>query len=624
MSARRAGSRLAFPVLLCIALVGVIAAPPRSVGGQSQPHGQPASSPPVAAVSAAQVGHYEHAAVAADRELASLAARQVLEAGGNAADAAAAAMLALGVVNPSSSGFGGGGFALYYDNSPTPREPRPDSVVDLRGTAPEGPLGRLTFIDFRERAPLASTATMFVDAPAAGTGPISGASQLGGLASGVPGEPAGIATLVGRFGRLSLADVAAPAIALASDGFAVDARLLETLASFREQLLRDPGLRRWFGPAGELQLGDRLVQPELAATLRTFAQRGPAAVYGGPIGRAIVRANQASGGVMTLEDLRAYQVVLRQPVSADALGHTWVTAPPPSAGGVTMLQSLRMLGALRPAFANGAEGLRHALLESWKGPFIDRQRYFGDPDHVPVPLAALLDPARALARALRFHPLLALSPDTYDLPLEPLEGDVQQPENAGTSHFCVVDAEGSVAAVTTTVNLPFGARYSAGGFALNDQMDDFARAVGERNAYGLIGGERNLPGPGRRPVSTMSPTIVLDAQGRPVLCVGGSGGSRIVTAVEQVALNVLRLGMDVGAAVSAPRVHHQADPNVFNSETIAPLPADALAALLARGHRHAPIRNIAIVQAIHIEHTPSGRRLHAAADARKGGVPAGY
>ena len=188
----------------------------------------------------------------------------------------------------------------------------------------------------------------------------------------------------------------------------------------------------------------------------------------------------------------------------------------------------------------------------------------------------------------------------------------------------MVDAEGSVAAVTTTVNLPFGARYSAAGFALNDQMDDFARAVGERNAYGLIGGERNLPGPGRRPVSTMSPTIVLDAQGRPVLCIGGSGGSRIVTAVEQVALNILQLHMDVGAAVSAPRVHHQADPNVFNSENIAPLPANALAALLARGHRHAPIRNIAIVQAIHIEHTQRGRLLHAAADARKGGVPAGY
>ncbi|MBK7156643.1 MAG: gamma-glutamyltransferase [Sandaracinaceae bacterium] len=624
MSARRAGSRFTFPALLCVALACASLSPPRAAEGQP-PQGQPAPSPPAAAISAAEVGHYVHAAVAADRELASLAALQVLQAGGNAADAAAAAMLALGVVNPSSSGFGGGGFALYYDNSPTPRAPsEPNTVVDLRGAAPEGPLARLTFIDFRERAPLASTAAMFVDAPAAGTGPIAGASQLGGLASGVPGEPAGIATLVGRFGRLSLADVAAPAIALASEGFLVDARLVETLASFREQMLRDPGLRRWFGPAGEVQLGDRLTQPELAATLRTFAQRGPASVYGGPIGRAIVRANRASGGIMTLDDLRAYQVVLRQPVSADALGHTWVTAPPPSAGGVTMLQSLRMLGALRPAFATGPDGLRHALLESWKGPFIDRQRYFGDPDHVPVPLSGLLDPARAAARALRFHPLLALSPDTYDLPLEPLEGDVQQPENAGTSHFCVVDAEGSVAAVTTTVNLPFGARYSAAGFALNDQMDDFARAVGERNAYGLIGGERNLPGPGRRPVSTMSPTIVLDAQGRPVLCIGGSGGSRIVTAVEQVALNILRLHMDVGAAVSAPRVHHQADPNVFNSETIAPLPANALAALLARGHRHAPIRNIAIVQAIHIEHTQRGRLLHAAADARKGGVPAGY
>ena len=620
MSPRRARSRFALPTLLVVLVVCAFAAPPRPVVGQ------PAvtASPPSPASTEAQVGHYAHAAVAADRELASRAALQVLQAGGNAADAAAAAMLALGVVNQSSSGFGGGGFALYYDNSPSPREPGPSDAVDRRGPPLDGPLGRLTFIDFREQAPGASTEDMFVDAPPGGTGPISGASQLGGLASGVPGEPAGVATLVSRFGRLSLAQVAAPAIALATDGFPIDARLLETLTSFRDQLMLDPILRRWFGPTGTLQLGDILRQPELAATLRTFARSGPGAVYGGPIGRAIVTANRARGGNMTLDDLRAYRVVLRTPVSASALGHTWVTAPPPSAGGVTMLQSLRLLSALRPVFIHGPDGLRHALIESWKGPFIDRQRYFGDPDHVPVPLAALLDPTRDSTRARRFHPLLALSADTYDLPLEPVADDIEQPENAGTSHFCVVDAEGSVAAVTTTVNLPFGARYSAGGFVLNDQMDEFARAVGERNAYGLIGGERNLPGPGRRPVSTMSPTLVLDAEGRPVLCIGASGGSRIVTAVEQVALNVLQLGMDVGAAVSAPRVHHQADPNVFNSETFAPLPAAALQALLARGHRHSTIRNVAIVQAIHIQYAGTARQLHAASDARKGGVPAGY
>lgn len=621
MSSRRARSRFASTSLLGVLVACVLVAPPGAAVGQPQA-AAPAPVAP-ASVAPAQVGHYAQAAVTTDRELASQAALQVLQAGGNAADAAAAAMLALGVVNPSSSGFGGGGFALYYDNSETPREPASAGVVDRREAPQPGPLARFTFIDFRERAPAASTADMFVDAPAGGTGPISSASQLGGLASGVPGEPAGIAALVSRFGRLSLSQVAAPAIALASDGFPVDARLLETLTSFREQLVLDPVLRRWFGPDGTLEVGDRLQQPDLAATLRTFARSGPASVYGGPIGRAIVRANRARGGIMTLDDLRSYEAVLRQPVSATALGYTWVTAPPPSAGGVTMLQSLRLLGALRPAFLHGPDGLRHALIESWKGPFIDRQRYFGDPDHVPVPLAALLDPVRDSTRARRFHPLLALSPDTYDLPLEPVE-DVVQAENAGTSHFCIVDAEGSVAAVTTTVNLPFGARYSAGGFVLNDQMDDFARAVGERNAYGLIGGPRNLPGPGRRPVSTMSPTIVLDGQGRPVLCVGASGGSRIVTAVEQVALNVVQLGMDVGAAVSAPRVHHQADPNVFNSETFAPLPATAIAALLARGHQHQAIRNIAIVQAIQIEYTPTGRSLHAASDARKGGVPAGY
>ncbi|MCB9659832.1 MAG: gamma-glutamyltransferase [Sandaracinaceae bacterium] len=587
-------------------------ASPRATGAPAR---RAAGTPPVGVPAAA--GHYAHAAVASDRALASEAAVQVLREGGNAADAAAAALLALGVVNPSSSGFGGGGFALYYDNSPRARAASPDAA-DVSS--------RLTFIDFRERAPRAATPDMFVDAPPGGTGPISAASQLGGLASGVPGEPAGVVELVERFGRTSLASVAAPAIALAESGFEVDAAFADTAMRFRDQLWVDATLRRWFGPSGELHAGDRLVQPELARTLRAFARGGRGSVYGGPIGRAIVRANNARGGRMTLADLQDYQVVRRVPVSAVAFGHLWVSAPPPSAGGTTMLGSVRQLAALRPVFRTSQSALRHALLESWKGPFLDRERYFGDPDHVPVPLAQLLDPTRDAQRALRFHPFLALDPRVYDLPLAQPTGDTQQPDNAGTSHFCVVDEEGSVAAVTSTVNLPFGARYSAGGFVLNDQMDDFAREVGERNAYGLVGGVNNLPGPGRRPVSSMSPTILFDSASRPVLCVGASGGSRIVTATEQVALDVVLLGMSVEDAVAAPRVHHQADPNVFNTEMVAPLTEAELAALLARGHAHQPIRNIAIVQAIQLVHGADGGppALHAASDGRKGGRPAGY
>ncbi len=533
-------------------------------------------------------------AVAADHVEASRAGAEILAAGGNAADAAAATMLALGVVNPASSGLGGGGFALYYrakDRS-------------------------LTFLDFRERAPRASTPTMFESDGERPEGPASSRSQLGGLAAGVPGEAAGIESLVMRFGKLSLREVVAPASRLAERGFSVSTALGAMGAAFQVQLQNDPVMAAW-----DLRPGAMLRRPGLARVLRAFAAHGAAVIYGGVIGREVATAVQAHGGIMTLDDLRAYRVRAREPLEIDAFGHRWVTAPPPSAGGFTMIQSLSILAeAVGDDTAYGAP-LLHAMAESWKGPFVDRQRYFGDPDQVILPLTKMMDAERIARRAALVDDGRAHPSNAYDLPVEWIRANAVTPDNAGTSHLCVVDAEGNVAAVTTTVNLPFGARFTAGGIVMNDEMDDFASGVGKANAFGLVGGARNLPGPWKRPVSTMSPTIVLRSN-EPVLCVGASGGSRIVTATQQVAMRVLLHGMDAGEAVAAPRIHHQGIPETLRIEKIAPLEPSLQDALAERGHQIEPIHNIANVQAIQIEHAP-GRHLIAASDPRQGGAPAG-
>jgi gamma-glutamyltranspeptidase/glutathione hydrolase len=534
-------------------------------------------------------------AVAADHAEASKAGAEILAAGGNAADAAAATMLALGVVNPASSGLGGGGFALYY------------CAKD----------GSLTFLDFRERAPRAATRTMFEAEGERPEGPASSLSQLGGLAAGVPGEPAGIEALVTRFGNLSLREVIAPALRLAEDGFPVSDALARMGRAFEVQLRKDSVMTTW-----GLQPETTLRRPGLARVLRAFAEKGAAVIYGGVIGQEMVAAVQKHGGIMTLQDLYAYRVRTREPLETHAFGYRWVTAPPPSAGGFTMIQSLSILEqAAGPKPAYG-EPLLHAMAESWKGPFLDRQRYFGDPDQVILPLDKMMAPSRITARAELAADGEAHPSSDYDFPVEWTESQVTAPDNSGTSHFCVVDAEGNVASVTTTVNLPFGARFTGGGIVMNDEMDDFASGIGEANAFGLVGGARNLPGPWKRPVSTMSPTIVLQSD-KPALCVGASGGSRIVTATQQVAMNVLLHGMNASEAVAAPRIHHQGTPEALRVETIAPMDSALEDALRSRGHQIEPIHNVANVQVIQIERSPE-RRLRAASDPRKGGRPAGH
>lgn len=530
-------------------------------------------------------------AVAADHPLASKAGAEVLEAGGNAADAIAAAMVATGVVSPSSSGLGGGGFALYYRASDK----------------------SLTFLDFRERAPGAADPNMF-RARADDTEDVAkNRSRVGGLAVGVPGEPAGIEMLVQRFGKLKLSQVVAPAARFAREGFTLGPYTAYAVNMPAAQ--KDPLIKGWGAAA---KAGKPVKNPTLGRTITRFGRKGAALFYKGTVGRQIVKAVKARGGVMTMQDLADYKVVEREPLSAQAFGYRWTTAPPPSAGGYTMLASLELLDRWLPTPAHWKGAQRwHALAESWKGPFLDRQTYFGDPDHVEVPLAELRAADRVKARAARYQPSLAHAPSRYALPLaKPPTRPAVQPDNAGTTHLCAVDAEGNVAAVTTTINLGFGARFNVAGLWLNDEMDDFAREVGKDNAFGLIGGAPNLPAPGKRPVSTMSPTIVFKGD-RPVLCVGASGGSRIVTAAQQVAMGVLLDGLHPNLAIRAPRIHHQATPDVLKTTQ---LDGALQAELTARGHRVEELRSPAIVQAIAIG---DDGQLRAGSDPRKGGVPAG-
>ncbi|MGE0784893.1 MAG: gamma-glutamyltransferase [Sandaracinaceae bacterium] len=550
---------------------------------------------------------FEHYAVAADHPLASQAGAEILAAGGNAADAAAATMLALGVVSPASSGLGGGGFAVYYRAS--------DHSVH--------------FYDFREEAPGAATATMFARREGEDAEAAANRSRAGGLAVGVPGEPAGIDRLIHDMGsgRVNRAAIVAPALRHARSGFEASPTIERFSRWLGAGLRSDPAFGRWF-PANtdHIPAGHRVQNPTQARSLEQFARQGAEPFYRGALAREIVRRVRAAGGIMTLEDLAAYEVREREALIAEHFGYRWATASPPSAGGVTMLASLALLERWVPTSLRGQDGafFRHALAESFKATYNDRQLYLGDPDHVAVPTQRLLTTERADARARFFHPMIAQPSERYEVPLEGYELRPARPGgDAGTSHLCVVDQEGNVASITTTVNLPFGARFTANGIVMNDQMDDFASEIGEPNAFGLVGGAPNLPGPGRRPLSSMTPSIVFQND-RPIACAGGAGGSRIITAVEQVLLFQVLFGDSPGEALARRRIHHQGIPRELRVEE--GMDEAMQMALRARGHRVEALDHSAVVQTIRIVWSEDGshiERVLAASDPRKGGIPAG-
>jgi gamma-glutamyltranspeptidase/glutathione hydrolase len=519
-------------------------------------------------------------AVAAEHRLAAEAGAEVLRLGGSAVDAAIAAAAAGCVVHPSSCGIGGGGFALI-------RLANGDAFA----------------LDFRERAPGAATPDRFFDHGQ----PRPERLRHGGLAVAVPGEVAGWEALHAAFGTLPLAGVLAPAIRLARDGFALDdtPHLRQQIERQRDLLAADPGLRAIFltstgQPPGA---GFRIVQRDLGRTLETIAARGVAAFYRGPLAASLVAAVHAHGGVLDVADLAAYRPLWRTPLFGSARGRTLVTFPPPGSGGV-VLEALGILARENPrgADAGSARWLR-LLAGAMAQAFTDRARFYGDPDFTPVPVDALLARPRLarIAAALRAG---ACSPV-----------DTRPAADGGTSNVSVVDDAGDAVVLTTTINTPFGAGFMAPrtGVILNDEMDDFALAAGVPNAYGLVGAAPNAVAPGKRPQSSMSPTIVVDGK-RPELAAGGSGGPLIISGVLQVVLDVVAFGRDIEAAIAAPRIHDQGVPPVLLVEPAVP---EATRQQLGRWCH--PLRVMPSLGAVSAVGLARDGTLRAAGDPRKDG-----
>jgi gamma-glutamyltranspeptidase / glutathione hydrolase len=492
--------------------------------------------------------------VVSDQALATAAGVEILRRGGNAVDAAVATAYAQAVVNPCCGNLGGGGFMTIR-------------MAD----------GRSSFIDFRETAPSAATADMYLDKDGK---PIQGVSLTGWRAVGVPGTTRGLELALERFGRLQRPTVMERAIALARDGYVLGPADTAILASGAASFAASPALARIFLKDGRnLEPGDRLVQPDLAATLEAIAQQGPDALYRGPRAQAIVDASKAGGGILALSDLETYRAIERTPLTCSYRGYEILSAPPPSSGGAAVCEILNILegyplGYLGPGSADAT----HLMVEAMRHTFFDRNGALGDPAFVKNPVDRLVSKPyagrirQAIDRVVA-TPSSALAPGTA-----PHEG-------GDTTHISVVDDSGNAVSLTYSLNTFFGAKVMAPGTGviLNDTMDDFTTAPNAPNLFGLVQGPANAIAPGKRPLSSMSPTIIIHG-GKPFLVLGSPGGPRIISSVVQAIINVIDHGMSLQEAVDAPRVHHQWLPDILYAEPFA-LSADVVRDLALRGHR---------------------------------------
>ena len=499
----------------------------------------------------------EHGMVVAQEKISAQVGAEILRRGGNAVDAAVATGFAMAVTYPRAGNVGGGGFMVIHSAD------RNEDVT----------------IDYRETAPAATTSQTFLGPDGK---PDATKSRDSALGIGVPGTVAGLALALEKYGsrRFTLAQLLAPAIALARDGFVISDDIADTLPGWHRRLARWPASAKIFSrpdgtPLGE---GDRLVQSDLAETLSAVAAQGPRGFYEGPVAEKLAKGVSEAGGIMTTADLQSYQAVIRAPVRGSYRGYDIVSMPLPSSGGVVLVETLNILEGFRLSdLKQGSSASLHLLIEAMKRAYADRARYLGDPAFVSAPIETLT--AKDYAARLR----AGMSADRATPSKQLVSVPAAPREGTNTTHFSVVDSRGNAVSNTTTLNFSYGVGLVAAGTGvlLNNELDDFTAAVGASNAYGLVGYEANLPGPGKRPLSSMSPTIVLK-DGKPVLVTGSPGGSRIISTVLQVLVNVLDYRMDVAAAVAAPRLHHQWLPDEVRVES--GFPENVLFELKAMDH----------------------------------------
>ena len=530
---------------------------------------------PVAAVVA------KHGMVAAEHPLAADAGVKILKAGGNAVDAAVATALAVGVANPSSCGIGGGGFMLIY-------------IAKTR---------KVYALDFREKAPLTVKPSLYMRDGK----PDEQLLRSGPLAIGVPGEVAGLRAALKRFGTMSFSRVAQPAIGLARNGFPCGDHLAMEISRTAPALAHDDGLKAVFlHPDGSpRKAGETITQTDLAATLQSLDDHPDANFYHGEIAAKLAGFVESKGGVLSAGDLAAYRAIWREPLHGDYRDYRIYSMPPPSAGGGMLLEALELLEPGKaPALGLNSPPYLARLIETMRQIFVDRAVYYGDPDFVHVPVGFLLSPQRIdqiRSKAFGTTP------------------HIEAPRDHGTSHLCVVDHAGNIVSLTTTINTAFGAKMMVPGLGiiLNNEMDDFALAPEVANVYGLKGAGPNAIAPGKRPLSSMTPTIVLK-EGAPMLTLGGSGGPTITTSTLQVLLNVVDFHLDPERAIRSPRIHDQDFPKTVFAE--AALPALDRNALAAMGFQIRTVPMLGDEEAIEI----TGDGYDGAADPRKGGAAIGY
>jgi gamma-glutamyltranspeptidase / glutathione hydrolase len=492
------------------------------------------------------------------QHLATVVGADILRRGGNAVDAAVAVGYALAVTHPCCGNLGGGGFMTIH-------------LAD----------GRNTFINFREKAPLAARADMFLDARG---NPVSDKSLNGYLAAGVPGTVLGLETAREKYGTLPRAALMAASIRLAQDGFILTRGDVDELEVGSAEFRRQPNVAAIFLNRGmPFKPGERLVQKDLAATLRAVSEGGAHAFYHGAIAAAVAASAHADGGLLTEQDLASYTVTESAPISCKYRGFTILSAPPPSSGGVALCEMLQVLEAypLKTLGFHSAESV-HLMAEAMRHAYRDRNIYLGDPAFIDNPIASLLSAQHTEAIRAQIQPHRAT-------PSSALGSGAAAAEKATTTHYSVADAQGNLVSATYTINDDFGAKVIAGdtGFFLNDEMDDFTAKPGVANLFGLVQGKANAIAPGKRPLSSMTPTIVLK-DGKPVLVVGTPGGSRIITTVLEIIVNVIDHGMTVQEAVDAPRIHQQWLPDTVAGEPFA-FSTDTVRSLTQMGYRVVPL-----------------------------------